>query len=354
MRCGYHMQFQNEHAGLADAEFVRNEMKICEMIEPAGFDILWCVEHHFNSYSMLPDSLQALAYLAGRTRTIQLGSAGVVLPWNDPLRVAEKVCMLDALCNGRFVFGMARGLSRREYRVLGIDMEEARGRFDESAKMILAALETGVIEGAGPFYKQLHTEIRPRPSRSFKDRIYAVAMSPESVPIVAELGATMMYFNLFDDFVHVANVEAYRGHFLRHHHRSAPPVHNIDVTFCDRDKGRAEAIARDYIARYYVSVLEHYELLALYHKTTKGYESHGAVAEILKAAGKEKAMEDFVAVQACGTPQQILDRLETRRKILGPFEWSAMLSFGGLPYADVASSVETLGKYVLPEIATWS
>ena len=76
--------------------------------------------------------------------------------------------MLDALCDGRLVFGIGRGLARQEYEAFGIDMEEARPRFDEAAPMIMQALETGFIEGDGPFYPQKRTEIRPRPSRSFR------------------------------------------------------------------------------------------------------------------------------------------------------------------------------------------
>jgi alkanesulfonate monooxygenase SsuD/methylene tetrahydromethanopterin reductase-like flavin-dependent oxidoreductase (luciferase family) len=152
-----------------------------------------------------------------------------------------------------------------------VDMAEARGRFDESAKQLIAALESGFIEGDGPFYKQKRTELRPRPTRSFRDRTYAVAMSPESTPVVAELGARMMFFNLFEIATHLPGVEAYRAHFATHHGRPAPPVHVIDVTFCDRDAGHAERIARDYIGKYYLSVLDHYELFTNYHKTTKSY-----------------------------------------------------------------------------------
>ena len=101
MKTGYMMLFQNAHPGLSDAEMVRREMRITEQTEELGFDIIWSAEHHFDHYSILPDNLQALAYLAGRTKKIQLGSAAVILPWNNPLRVAEKVCMLDALCDGQ-------------------------------------------------------------------------------------------------------------------------------------------------------------------------------------------------------------------------------------------------------------
>ncbi len=55
-----------------------------------GFDVLWSVEHHFNDYSFCPDNLQLMAYLAAVCPNIDLGTAAVILPWNDPLRVAER------------------------------------------------------------------------------------------------------------------------------------------------------------------------------------------------------------------------------------------------------------------------
>lgn len=353
MKTGYMMLFQNAHKGLSDAEMVRKEMHLAEITEECGFDIIWSAEHHFDHYCILPDNLQTLAYLAGRTKKIQLGSAAVILPWNNPLRVAEKILMLDALCDGRFVFGIGRGLARREYEAFGIPMDEARGRFNEAAPMILSAIETGVIEGDGPFYKQPRTEIRPRPSRTFKDRFYGVAMSPDSFPVVGELGATMMFFLQFQIENHVPGVNMWRECFQKAHGRTAPAPLAIDISYCDKDAGRAEEMARKYIAEYYLSVLEHYEFLADYHKSTKGYEAYGTAAEILKAAGKEKALQDFVDVQAWGTPQQILDKLEKRRRVLGDFEWNVMASYAGMPFEDAEASIRLLGKEVMSEVRSW-
>ncbi len=353
MKTGYLMLFQNAHPGLSDAEMVRNEMRIAERTEEFGFDIIWSAEHHFDYYSILPDNLQALTWLAARTKKIQLGSGAVILPWNSPIRVAEKICMLDALCDGRFVFGIGRGLARREYEAFGIDMNEARGRFNESAKMVLDALETGFIEGNGPYYPQKRTEIRPRPSRSFKDRIYGVAMSAESAPIIADLGATMMFFLQFAIENHMPGVQSYRESFQKAHGRNAPAPLVIDVCYCDEDAGRAEDLSQKYIAGYYLSVLEHYEFLADYHRSTKGYEGYAAAAEILKAAGKEKSLADFVEVQAHGTPQQILDKLYERRQILGDYEWNLMASFAGMPFEAAERSLELIGKKVLPEVKSW-
>ena len=96
-------------------------------------------------------------------------TAAVIMPWNEPLRVAEKVALLDHIADGRLRFGMGRGLSRREYsHFRGIEMDESRGRFDEGAAMVMEALKTGWIQGDGPYYPQPRRPAqsptsRPRP-----------------------------------------------------------------------------------------------------------------------------------------------------------------------------------------------
>ena len=93
-------------------------MCLAELAEACGFDICWSAEHHFDYYSMIPGNLQALTWLAARTSKVKLGTAAVILPWNQPIRVAEKLSMLNALCDGRLVFGIGRDLARMEVRGL--------------------------------------------------------------------------------------------------------------------------------------------------------------------------------------------------------------------------------------------
>ncbi|MGO9265449.1 MAG: LLM class flavin-dependent oxidoreductase [Candidatus Binataceae bacterium] len=164
---------------------------------------------------MGPDHFQFLGYMAAITDRIKLGTLGVILPWNDPLRVAERVILLDHLSEGRAVFGMARGLAKREYVGFRQDMEESRGRFDEAARMICAAIEEGFIEGNGKYYPQPKTPIRPRPLKSFAGRRYMVAMSPDTVPVCAEVGAVQCLF-AFKPWLEVPpTIEEYRSLFSK-------------------------------------------------------------------------------------------------------------------------------------------
>ena len=354
MKTGYMIMMANLHEGMPDAEMIREEMRIAELAEAVGYDTIWCAEHHFESYSMAIDNLQILTWLAARTQRILLGSAALILPWwTQPIRLVEKIAMLDAMSNGRYLIGFGRGLSRNEFASFGIPMEETRARFDESAKMIIEALDTGFIEGAGPHFPQKRTEIKPRPLQNATDRLYAVAMSPESAQIVGDLGARMMCFVQFSMDKHLPNFEIYRQAFAKTHRRAAPPPLLLDFCYCDQDAAKAEAMVRKHLAVNYLSILQHYEFMADYHKEIKGYEAYGDAATFLNTLGLEAAVEDYIAHQAWGTPQQILDTLAQRREVIGHYEWSSIVSYGGLPFAAVEKSMRLIGKEVLPELRSW-
>jgi len=83
--------FQNFRSQVSDERLWQEELELALLAEDLGFDSVWVVEHHSNDYSACPDNLQYLSYLAGRTERIQLATGAVIVPWNDPLRVAEKV-----------------------------------------------------------------------------------------------------------------------------------------------------------------------------------------------------------------------------------------------------------------------
>jgi alkanesulfonate monooxygenase SsuD/methylene tetrahydromethanopterin reductase-like flavin-dependent oxidoreductase (luciferase family) len=238
---GVNLGFGNLHENLTDEQMYQGELGLAELSDRLGFDSLWSVEHHFDDYAMCPDNVVLLANVAARTQNIRLGTGAVILPWNDPLRVAEKMIMLDILSGGRAIFGMGRGLSRIEYAPFGIPMSQSRERFDEAATMIADALETGYIEGKGPYYPVPRTQLRPGPRGSFRGRLYCVAGSPDSVTSCAELGAALMTIVIrpVPDLMPVFT--SYREQFQARHGRPAPPISvNVNM-YCDEDAETARA-----------------------------------------------------------------------------------------------------------------
>jgi len=196
--------FQNWIENTSDEEVFQRELSWGVLAEELGFDSVWSAEHHFDDYSMCPDNLQIMAYLAGKTTHIKLGTGAVILPWNDPLRVVEKAVMLDHMAPGRVLLGMGRGLAKMEYEGFRVDMNESRQRFDEAAPMIMAGIKNGYVENDGPMYRQPKVNVRPGPNqeRTWDGRMFGVAMSPDSIPAVAKLGVQLMTFMQYPFEVH--------------------------------------------------------------------------------------------------------------------------------------------------------
>src|SRR5262245_34123945 len=247
--------FQNYGGALPDAEHVAFETDVALMAEPLGFDKVFVVEHHFFDYAACPDNAQFLSWLAARTTRLKLGTGAFILPWNDPLRVAEKIVLLDHLSNGRAVLGLGRGLARREYAGFNIDMAESRDRFDEAPRLILDATDRGWMAGDGPYYPRQRTDVRPRPLRGFRDRLYAIGMSPDSVEQAARIGARLAIFSTMPwETWAESSLVAYRRVWRETHHTEPPPPLTCDLLYCGADDAEAEATARVHMVEYYLSV----------------------------------------------------------------------------------------------------
>src|SRR6201996_2822080 len=167
-------------AGRSDVAVYKEHLELGDLAEPLGFDSIFALEHHFTGYSMSPAPVQLLSYFAGRAKRLALGTAVIVLPWHDPIRVAESIALLDVLCGGRCLFGFGRGAASVEYAGFRIPMEEARPRFAEAAQIILMAMKEESFEFHGEYYQIPRISIRPRPMSHPERRFYASSVSPES------------------------------------------------------------------------------------------------------------------------------------------------------------------------------
>jgi len=348
MDVGIQVIFSAFGSDAPDSQVYSEEVRLCLLAEELGFDVIWPVEHHFTDYSFCPDNVVFLAHMAARTSRIKLGTGAVILPWNEPLRVAEKISLLDELSDGRVLLGMGRGLARREYEGFGIAMDESRERFDQSAAMIIDALRTGFIESAGGYYPQHRVPIRPAPTRPFEDRTYCIAMSDDSAISAAQLGGRMVCFSQTPWPGQIVRIDAYRDHFRETHGREPHPPVCCDFTFCDPDPGRAEAMVREHVVGYLTSVLGHYELAGDHFKNTAGYEAYGRAVDAVRAAGVEAMADMYLEVQAWGTPDQILQKLDARREVISDFDLTVCFRYSGLSLADSSASMGCFAETVLP------
>jgi alkanesulfonate monooxygenase SsuD/methylene tetrahydromethanopterin reductase-like flavin-dependent oxidoreductase (luciferase family) len=351
---GINLGFAALNSQLTDEQMYHSELELGVVADRLGYDAVWVVEHHFSDYSLCPDNLLMLAHLAGRTSQIKLGTAAVIVPWNNPLRVVEKALMVDNISGGRLLVGLGRGLSRREYEPFRVTLGETRDRFDEAAPMIFDALETGVIEGSGPFYQQPRAELRPRPRGSFIGRRYCVAGSPESVVMTAKLRAGLMSFIVRPVPDLMPTFTDYRERYEAQHGETPPPISLAVNMYCHEDEELAQERNYDYVSRFFMSNIEHYEMAGEHFEGIKGHERYATNAAHFREIGLEKAANNYIATTLWGNPKRILGQIEAIRDVLGDFDLSLAASHGGMPHDQARASLELFAREVMPKANTMS
>src|SRR5919106_5865852 len=128
--------------GLAAAESARGYHDFVEYhveAEALGYCSSFVTEHHFTAIGQVSATLTLLTWIAARTRTLRLGTAVIVLPWHNPVLLAEQAATVDLLSGGRLDFGVGKGYRHNEFIGFRIPMEEAEARFDECLEVLLKA-----------------------------------------------------------------------------------------------------------------------------------------------------------------------------------------------------------------------
>jgi alkanesulfonate monooxygenase SsuD/methylene tetrahydromethanopterin reductase-like flavin-dependent oxidoreductase (luciferase family) len=353
MDVGMAVIFQNpDHAGRTDYEVYKRDLAMGEMAVDLGFQSIWSIEHHFDGYTMCPDVMQMLTYFAGRCPSVDLGSMVVVLPWHNPLRVAEQISVLDHMCDGRFILGLGRGLAKAEYEGFGVDQNTARERFVESAEIILNGLESGFCEYNGQHIKQARVELRPRPYKSFKGRTYAAAVSPESFEIMARLGIGVLIIPQKPWDAMLKELGEYRAVYRQHNSgKDAPPPIVAQWIFCHEDAGRAEELAREYIGGYWRTVVKHYDIIGDQFSKLKGYESYRAWQETAnRPGGVDEMLDFFLSLQCWGTPEQCYDKIADVMRRTGGGALTGVFSYAGMPWDLAEANMRLFAKEVMPEL----
>lgn len=338
-------------AGRSDASVVGEHLALGDLAEPLGFDSLFALEHHFTGYAMSPAPTQLLAYYAGRTRRISLGTAVIVLPWHDPIRVAEEIALLDILCGGRCLFGFGRGAASVEYAGFRIPMEEARPRFAEAAQIIVKALAEESFAHEGRFYRIPRTAIRPRPISHPERRFFASAVSPDSAEIMAKLGFGLLMIMQNEWPKAALDIHRFREIALSVGHPPRPPIILTNVCVA-QSRDEAEERAYRYLGRKWQSIDDHYHFSDGHLAAVKGYESYGKMAKTyakMKDEGyRDKATRFYVGIQIVGTPQGCLDQIAELQRLTGLDHLVTEFAFGGLPHEEAELNMRRFADRVLP------
>jgi alkanesulfonate monooxygenase SsuD/methylene tetrahydromethanopterin reductase-like flavin-dependent oxidoreductase (luciferase family) len=337
--------------GRSDAEVFAEHMALGDLAEPLGFDSLWALEHHFTGYAMSPSPTQLLSYYAGRTKRVTLGTCVIVLPWHDPVRVAEQIALLDVMSGGRCIFGFGRGAASVEYAGFRIPMEEARPRFAEAAQIVVKALTNDVFSWEGEHFQIPPTSIRPRPISHPERRFYASSVSPESAEIMAKLGFGVLVVMQNEWPIAAADIDRYRELARSVGHTPRPPIILTNVS-CAESREEAQERAVTYLSRKWDSIDKHYHFSDGHLASVKGYEFYGKMtktySKMKDPTFREKATDFYVKIQVVGTPDECLQQVAELRRLTGLDHLVTEFGFGGMPHEQAELSMRLFADRVVP------
>ncbi len=338
----------HQHAGWSEKDVYDYNTELVLHLEECGFDGVWVAEHHFRDYGLCNNIPGMLSYLAGRTSKIRLGSGVMILPLHNPILIAEEIAQLDLLSNGRFDFGIGRGYQSLEFSRLGVDLSEARERFDEALELINKLWNEDDVSYSGTFYQCEGVNLKPKPMQR-PIPTWVASVSPDTVqryaargmPIMADALATFGSLKRASETWHSA-MEA-NGHATEPHSLCA--MRSVYVAESN-DKARDDFQAFE--AGFDRGKIINKESAPIDPKTgkiAKGYEAWEA--KYMKGG---EVSDDFRwdKMEVIGDPERVIGQV----KMLQDFGYSnLMCDFGStrpLPMPEMKRLVSFFAKEVMP------
>ena len=306
-----------------------------QLADELGFDTVWLAEVHFNPrFSVLPAPLLLGSAIAQTTRKLKIATAVNLMPLHHPVRLAEEFATLDVISHGRAILGTGRGAMLRQYAGYGIDVDEGRERFLEGLDLVLKAWTCEELNYEGKYYQVSGVRVVPKPYQQPHPPVYIASNSVDTFPMVGELGQNILIAPIVVSLEGAeSGLKEYRKQLKQHGHDPATRKVNVNVlVHATRDEGGSSTQEFEASVRNYLSILE-------------GNQSRVITGRVRNRSYEHVSTE----LSAIGSPERIIDKLESIKELLGADEFMCWFATGGLmPNEDVHASMRLFAEEVIP------
>jgi alkanesulfonate monooxygenase SsuD/methylene tetrahydromethanopterin reductase-like flavin-dependent oxidoreductase (luciferase family) len=314
-----------------------------------GYTHVRTVEHYFHPYGgYSPNPVVFLAAAAQMTKHARMITGAVLPAFNNPLKLAGELAMLDALCNGRLDIGFARAFLPHEFARFGVKLDESRARFDEGMEQVRLLLEQENVTAEGRFHSFRNVTSLPRPTQMPRPPFYVAALSTkESFERAGAGGHGIMAIPMAGGAM-AELIDTYRAAWQRAGHPGRGTVMLAFHMFCHDDQIAAERIAREPLNRYLRSLVG----AASDWMAGESSADYPGYDKVIAALARENFDTQVAKCAAwVGTPQRILDTVSTYRRQIGDFEIASLqVNFNDIAVADAEASMRLFGEKVLPRL----
>jgi alkanesulfonate monooxygenase SsuD/methylene tetrahydromethanopterin reductase-like flavin-dependent oxidoreductase (luciferase family) len=328
-------------------ELFRRKLDEVELAERIGIDAVWFLEHHLIPTSPTPSPNLLIAAASQRTHRIRFANMVNILPFRNPLLVAEEAAMLDNLTGGRLDMGLGRGLRPPEFEAFGVDQQQSREMFLESFEIIRRVWADENFVHRGKYWTvrkdaPLSPPLVQRPHPPF----LVSAQSEESLRWAARHDIPFAQIDSMADQAQ-RDQALYREVQVAHGHAPAPRLYLMREIYVGDTDARARAEAEPYLLQYW-------ELWNRYTQFTRGgklpdsYDFWRRQAPMLHAMSFDQIVaNDMVILGSAETVANAILRLTSQLDLMG---LALIFRLGAMPYDLVERSMTAFGEQVIPRI----
>jgi alkanesulfonate monooxygenase SsuD/methylene tetrahydromethanopterin reductase-like flavin-dependent oxidoreductase (luciferase family) len=335
-------------AGVSYHDLYRQHLDEIEQADRGGFAHYWFFEHHMSPTAPMPAPNLMIAAAAARTRRMRLGNMVNVLPYRNPLLVAEEASLLDQMTNGRLDLGIGRGGKAQEYQSFGLDPADSRAMFRESVEVILRLWSDEIFAHKGRFYTvDKMAALSPPLVQRPHPLLYVTANSEETLRFAAERD---LHFVQLDSMIEDArrDVAFYRGVQRASGHAASPRLcltREIHVAPTDAEARRD---AKSYL-------LQHWNLWGRFTQFVEAGQVPASFEAWYQRAPRLAAMSYDELVDAgmvlAGSPETVARQILRHRDTLDLATFVGVFQLGGMSHAMVERSLRLFCDEVMPRVA---
>lgn len=375
------LAYEMQRPTLDDQAVLEETLEQCILADEMGFDAVWFVEHHFlTTFSGSPCPEVIFGALSRLTKRIRLGFGVVILPYHHPIRVAERVAMVDRLSHGRVEFGTGRS-APYEQTGMGIDPRDTRDMWEESLTMIPKIWTSDTFQWDGRFWKVPPRQVLPKPYQQPHPPIWVAALQPATYQLAAQKGIGVMALGVNAPSVLEPHIKAYRETIKQVRQPVGAFTNNKWLSSCFGYCGEDNREARELCARslktffgpgrpyvqdqkdVYQRLLEQWggipehlaENFARYIKVEGA--TGGSATQFDLSGGSaiaHKIWEEFDAdtladrgVIVAGDPESCINAVKLHQAT-GVDQVQFLMATETVPHEKVMKSIEMFGKHVIP------
>ena len=371
------LAYEMQRPVLDDHAVIEETLEQIILADEMGWDYVWFVEHHFlTGFSMSPCPEVMYGALSRLTKRIRLGFGVVILPYHHPVRVAERVAMVDHLSNGRVEFGTGRSAAY-EQMGMGIDPRDTREMWEESLTMVPKIWESDTFEWEGRFWNVPPRQVLPKPYQKPHPPIWVAALQPSTYELAAQKGIGVMALGISAPSILEPHIKAYRENI-----KKANPVGqyvnnqwlSATMGYCDFDNREARELCAQSLKTFfgpdkpylqdqkdlYEKLVEQWggvpdHLRQNFSRYIEQDDSQEVVdlsggAAIAQQVWRELDSDTLVerGVIVAGDPESCIKAVKLHEET-GVDQLQFLMATETIPHEKVMKSIEMFGKHVIPE-----